>query len=99
MVVKTLHILGGTFVIDADGNSATDEDARYSISLDNDIALVITADHGNSDRMVYENGEPHTSHTNAPVPFSIIHPHTKPSPLPPPTFELLFHKMNCDNKS
>jgi 2,3-bisphosphoglycerate-independent phosphoglycerate mutase len=42
--------------------------------LDNDIALVITADHGNSDRMVYENGEPHTSHTNAPVPFSIIHP-------------------------
>lgn len=41
---------------------------------DNDITLVITADHGNSDQMVYPDGTPHTSHTGAPVPFCVFHP-------------------------
>ncbi len=40
----------------------------------NNIALLITADHGNSDQMVYEDGTPHTSHTGAPVPFCVVHP-------------------------
>ena len=45
--------------------------------LENDIALVLTADHGNCDQMVYDDGRPHTSHSNAPVPFAICHPKLK----------------------
>ncbi|MCO4793160.1 MAG: 2,3-bisphosphoglycerate-independent phosphoglycerate mutase [Bacteriovoracaceae bacterium] len=41
------------------------------------IALLVTADHGNSDQMVYEDGTPHTSHTGAPVPFCLVHPKLK----------------------
>ena len=36
------------------------------------IAMLITADHGNCDQMVYPDGGPHTSHSNAPVPFVLI---------------------------
>ena len=39
------------------------------ICLDNDITLLITADHGNCDEMVHPDGSPHTSHTKAQVPF------------------------------
>lgn len=35
------------------------------------IAL-ITADHGNADKMIAEDGEPHTAHTTNPVPFLIV---------------------------
>lgn len=49
--------------------------------LENNITMIITADHGNSDQMVYDNGDPHTSHTNAPVPFVVIHPDLKGSSL------------------
>ncbi|MBF0135228.1 MAG: 2,3-bisphosphoglycerate-independent phosphoglycerate mutase [Magnetococcus sp. DMHC-1] len=31
--------------------------------------LLITADHGNADQMVDENGQPHTAHTNNPAPL------------------------------
>ncbi len=34
--------------------------------------LVITADHGNAEFMLYENGKPMSSHTNSPVPFIIL---------------------------
>ncbi len=34
--------------------------------------VLLTADHGNSERMVDENGEPHTAHTTNPVPFIYI---------------------------
>ncbi|WP_417335357.1 2,3-bisphosphoglycerate-independent phosphoglycerate mutase [Halobacteriovorax marinus] len=37
------------------------------------VALLLTADHGNSDQMVYEDGTPHTSHTNSLVPFCVFH--------------------------
>lgn len=37
----------------------------------NDVAMLITADHGNCDQMTYDDGSPHTSHTGAPVPFSL----------------------------
>jgi 2,3-bisphosphoglycerate-independent phosphoglycerate mutase len=37
------------------------------------ITMVLTADHGNSDQMVYDDGSVHTSHTGAPVPFSVFH--------------------------
>lgn len=38
------------------------------------VTMLITADHGNCDQMIYENGGIHTSHTNAPVPFCMVHP-------------------------
>ena len=41
------------------------------------MAMILTADHGNCDQMAYEDGHPHTSHTNAPVPFSLFHPSLK----------------------
>lgn len=41
------------------------------------IALLLTADHGNSDQMVYKDGSPHTSHTNSLVPFSVFHKELK----------------------
>jgi 2,3-bisphosphoglycerate-independent phosphoglycerate mutase len=41
------------------------------------VTLLITADHGNSDQMVYENGDMHTSHTEAPVPFVVFDPRLK----------------------
>ena len=34
--------------------------------------LFLTADHGNADQMMYEDGRPHTSHTNSKVPFIVI---------------------------
>jgi len=41
--------------------------------IEQDVTLVLTADHGNSDQMIYEDGSPHTSHTGAPVPFTVFH--------------------------
>jgi 2,3-bisphosphoglycerate-independent phosphoglycerate mutase len=32
---------------------------------------VITADHGNADMVIDENGRPHTAHTTFPVPFIV----------------------------
>jgi 2,3-bisphosphoglycerate-independent phosphoglycerate mutase len=37
-----------------------------------DTAVVITADHGNCEMMVDENGHPHTAHTTNPVPLIIV---------------------------
>ena len=36
------------------------------------ITMIVTADHGNSDQMIYDNGDMHTSHTEAPVPFVVF---------------------------
>ncbi|MCB9062004.1 MAG: 2,3-bisphosphoglycerate-independent phosphoglycerate mutase [Halobacteriovoraceae bacterium] len=41
--------------------------------LQDGIALIITADHGNSDIMKYPDGSPHTSHSDANVPFCLVH--------------------------
>lgn len=40
--------------------------------LEQDIAMLVTADHGNCDQMVHEDGTPHTSHSKAPVPFIFV---------------------------
>jgi 2,3-bisphosphoglycerate-independent phosphoglycerate mutase len=40
--------------------------------LTSGISLLITADHGNSDQMVYSDGSPHTSHSNSNVPFALV---------------------------
>lgn len=45
----------------------------YDKCIEKGITLFITADHGNSDQMIYADGTPHTSHTNSPVPFAAIH--------------------------
>jgi 2,3-bisphosphoglycerate-independent phosphoglycerate mutase len=41
------------------------------------VTMLVTADHGNSDQMVYDNGDMHTSHTEAPVPFAVFDPKLK----------------------
>ena len=49
------------------------------------ITMIITADHGNADQMVYPDGSAHTSHSEAQVPFILVHPklkHTKLQPNP-----------------
>ncbi len=40
--------------------------------LENDYCIFLTADHGNSDYMINEDGSPNTAHTLNPVPFMII---------------------------
>lgn len=40
--------------------------------LENGYAIFLTADHGNSDYMINEDGSPNTAHTLNPVPFFII---------------------------
>ncbi len=45
-----------------------------------EITMILTADHGNSDQMVYPDGSPHTSHTGAPVPFCVFHPSLENNP-------------------
>lgn len=40
--------------------------------LDMDGVLLVTADHGNADKMLDENDEPFTAHTTNPVPFIVV---------------------------
>jgi 2,3-bisphosphoglycerate-independent phosphoglycerate mutase len=40
--------------------------------LENDYTIFLTADHGNSDYMINEDGTPNTAHTLNPVPFFVI---------------------------
>src|SRR6266498_1104973 len=42
--------------------------------LENGYTIFLTADHGNSDYMINEDGTPNTAHTLNPVPFFIIDP-------------------------
>lgn len=46
-------------------------------------AMMITSDHGNADRVLDDSGRPFTSHTERPVPFSI---------LPPPGRRVRWHQ-------
>lgn len=46
-----------------------------------EVTLLLTADHGNSDQMQYPDGKAHTSHTGAPVPFAVFHPKLKDSSI------------------
>ncbi len=41
-------------------------------ALQNDYSVFLTADHGNADYMINEDGTPNTAHTMNPVPFFII---------------------------
>jgi 2,3-bisphosphoglycerate-independent phosphoglycerate mutase len=51
--------------------------ALMNACTENNVVMVLTADHGNSDQMEYEDGTPHTAHTTALVPFSVFHPSLK----------------------
>ncbi len=45
----------------------------FRAALENDWRILLTADHGNCDEMINPNtGEPHTQHTEYPVPFLIM---------------------------
>jgi 2,3-bisphosphoglycerate-independent phosphoglycerate mutase len=41
-------------------------------ALENDYAIFLTADHGNADFMINEDGSPNTAHTLNPVPLFVI---------------------------
>ncbi len=41
-------------------------------SIEKNWVMIITADHGNVENLIEENGQPHTAHTTNPVPFVII---------------------------
>jgi 2,3-bisphosphoglycerate-independent phosphoglycerate mutase len=48
---------------------------------DENITMLVTADHGNSDQMMYENGDIHTSHTDSKVPFIVFNNQLKKQKL------------------
>jgi 2,3-bisphosphoglycerate-independent phosphoglycerate mutase len=45
-------------------------------AMQNDYGVAITADHGNLELMLTEEGKPHVSHTTNPVPFILIDPNS-----------------------
>ncbi|MES2528071.1 MAG: 2,3-bisphosphoglycerate-independent phosphoglycerate mutase [Bdellovibrionota bacterium] len=44
------------------------------VCAEENVTIILTADHGNADQMTYDDGGKHTSHSEAEVPFCIIHP-------------------------
>jgi 2,3-bisphosphoglycerate-independent phosphoglycerate mutase len=44
---------------------------------------MLTADHGNSEQMIADNGNPHTAHTLNPVPFILVDDSRRRSRLKP----------------
>lgn len=48
-------------------------------ALENDYTVLITADHGNADYMINDDGSPHTAHTLNPVPFFLIDKEFRPA--------------------
>lgn len=53
----------------------------YQKCAEQNITLILTADHGNADQMIYDDGGPHTSHSDAEVPFCVVHPSLKDRPV------------------
>lgn len=45
-----------------------------TVCEEENVTMIITADHGNADQMTYEDGGQHTSHSDAEVPLVIVHP-------------------------
>jgi len=42
------------------------------VGIENNYSIIVTADHGNADKMIDENGSPFTAHTTNLVPFILI---------------------------
>lgn len=49
----------------------------YKKCEEQDITMILTADHGNADMMEYNEGGVHTAHSEAEVPFCVVHPKLK----------------------
>jgi 2,3-bisphosphoglycerate-independent phosphoglycerate mutase len=72
-------MVGHTGVLEAAVKAAETVDEQVGrltdAALESGGAILITADHGNLEKMLDEDtGEPHTAHTNNPVPFILVHP-------------------------
>lgn len=68
-------MVGHTGVLEAAISAVEATDATigeiFQACEKNGYLLVITADHGNAEKMIDENGRPHTAHTTSPVPFIV----------------------------
>jgi 2,3-bisphosphoglycerate-independent phosphoglycerate mutase len=49
----------------------------YQKCQEQNVTMLLTADHGNADQMTYEEGGEHTSHSDSDVPFCVVHPKLK----------------------
>ncbi|MFP4226262.1 MAG: alkaline phosphatase family protein [Desulfobacterales bacterium] len=71
-----LDMVGHTGVMKAAVKAceAVDQCAEKVVTagLEKDATILVTADHGNSEKMTDENGQPHTAHTLNPVPFILV---------------------------
>ncbi len=69
-------MVGHTGVLDAATHAVEAVDRGIGVIRDAVLAkggaLIITADHGNCETMVDENGQPHTAHTQNPVPLYYV---------------------------
>lgn len=69
-------MVGHTGVFDAAVKAVKTVDECVKKVVDKILSMggtaILTADHGNADKMVDENGEPFTAHTTNPVPFVVI---------------------------
>ena len=52
-----------------------------SAAMDHGYTCLVTADHGNADRMLNPNGTPHTAHTTALVPLMLFMPTGDPTEI------------------
>jgi 2,3-bisphosphoglycerate-independent phosphoglycerate mutase len=48
--------------------------ALFNKCAEQNVTMLLTADHGNADQMIYEEGGQHTSHSDSDVPFCVVHP-------------------------
>lgn len=49
----------------------------YKTCEEQNITMLLTADHGNADQMTYDEGGVHTSHSDSDAPFCVVHPKLK----------------------
>jgi 2,3-bisphosphoglycerate-independent phosphoglycerate mutase len=80
-----MDMVGHTGVMSAAVAACTVVDACVSQLvrrvLEKGGVAMVTADHGNSEKMVDESGGPFTAHTTNPVPFILVDPSRKTAPM------------------
>ncbi|MBK8657331.1 MAG: 2,3-bisphosphoglycerate-independent phosphoglycerate mutase [Bacteroidetes bacterium] len=71
----------GVFSAAVKAAETVDESVRQitELALSKDYTVLITADHGNADYMINDDGSPHTAHTMNPVPFFLVDHSFKPT--------------------
>ena len=74
--LANLDMVGHTGVIDAAKQACVTVDACVGRIVDKVLAsggrMLLTADHGNAEKLIADDGSPHTAHTTNPVPFVYI---------------------------